>query len=70
MKKIFFGGLAGLGLTVFLLAGHVYAGTETSIIQQQKYKQKYDVSFENAKLIRSHVDGKTGVKVELYDLEN
>ncbi|MGY0694622.1 hypothetical protein ACW2QC_17885 [Virgibacillus sp. FSP13] len=67
MKKIFTVGLTCFALLFLFIVGYVYTGTEpTSTTIQQKQDK---VSFENAKLIDSKIDGKTGVKVDVYTLE-
>lgn len=35
-----------------------------------KTEGKYEVNFENAKLIDTKIDGETGVKIEVYTIEN
>ncbi|WP_106494697.1 hypothetical protein [Lentibacillus sp. Marseille-P4043] len=65
MKKLFTVGLTCFAL--LFLVRYVYTGTEpTSTTIQQKQDK---VPFENAKLIDSKIDGKTGVKVDVYTLE-
>lgn len=62
MKKRFAGGLVVSAL-LFLMA-YAFAGIEPKSVKQEQY----DLPFEDAKLIDTKVEAKTGVKIEVYTI--
>ncbi|WP_079709534.1 hypothetical protein [Paraliobacillus ryukyuensis] len=67
MKKLsIFGALIGIvSCAVLFLILESYSAPEYTF----KNTEKYEVSFENAKLIDSKIDSKTGVKIDVYTEE-
>lgn len=65
MKKIF---TIVLSCLVIGISGvYVYSSSTSASINDEQ--QRYEVPFEDSKLIKSEVDEKTGVKMDVYTIE-
>jgi len=64
MKKKFTAGLTCIAILV--LGTYVYLDKDST---SKTNKQKYEVPFEDTKLIKSEKDEKTGVQIDVYTIE-
>ncbi|MCC2252413.1 hypothetical protein JUJ52_21000 [Virgibacillus sp. AGTR] len=69
MKKFLFAVLSCFAL--LFLGTYIFANKDTNPNTSTTIKQKnYEVPFENAVLKGSKIDKRTGVKVDVYTIEN